>query len=99
MGGIQSTVVCVVCALKGLEMVGEAFLQENLCRERGPGTQSRFEERHEHLLGLWAGGNSEGASGLPIETRCQGLSSPSKAGRREFSGLRFLGSDFLPEFR
>lgn len=92
-------VVRVVCALKGLEMVGEDFLQENLCRERGPGTQSRFEERHERMLGLWASGNSEGASGLPIETRCQGLSSPSKAKRREFSGLQFLDSDFLQEFR
>lgn len=89
-----------VCVLKGLEVVGETFLKEDLYRERGPGTHSRFEGQHEDMLGLWAGGISElWASGHPIKTRYQGLSFPPKARRREFSGLQFLGPDFLPEFR
>lgn len=52
------------------------------------------------MLGLWARGNSEGwAVGLPIEARCPGLSFPSKARPREFSGLQFLGPDLVPESR
>ena len=46
------------------------------------------------------GGDSEvWVSGPPTETRCQGLSFPSKARPREFFGLQSVCPDSLPEFR